>query len=58
MTIKILGSGCPNCKTLEHRVHDALQQLDVQATVEKVQDIQNARILAKKLREDRVLQPL
>jgi small redox-active disulfide protein 2 len=40
MTIKVLGSGCPNCKTLEHRVHDALQQLGVQATVEKVQDIQ------------------
>ena len=40
MTIKVLGSGCPNCKTLERRVNEALQQLGVPGTVEKVQDFQ------------------
>ena len=40
MIIKILGSGCMNCKTLERRAHEALQQLNVQGTVEKVQDFE------------------
>lgn len=40
MTIKILGSGCPNCRTLEHRTKEALDQLGLTADVDKVQDYQ------------------
>ncbi len=40
MTIKVLGPGCVNCRTLEHRVHEALQQLNLPGTVEKVQDFE------------------
>jgi small redox-active disulfide protein 2 len=39
MNIKVLGSGCMNCKTLEQRTHEAIAALHVDATVEKVQDI-------------------
>ncbi len=38
MNIKILGSGCKNCKKLESNVKDALQQLNMSAEVEKVED--------------------
>ena len=40
MTIKVLGSGCANCKTLERRAREALQQLNIPGTVEKVQDFE------------------
>jgi len=36
--IKILGPGCPNCQGLERRVKQALQELNIQATVVKVTD--------------------
>jgi small redox-active disulfide protein 2 len=39
MTIKVLGPGCMNCRTLERRAIDALESLDVQATVAKVTDL-------------------
>jgi len=39
MIIKILGTGCPNCKQLESNVQIALEQSWKQATVEKVTDI-------------------
>jgi small redox-active disulfide protein 2 len=39
MEIKILGTGCPNCKELERRVMNALAELGVAASVEKVTDI-------------------
>jgi small redox-active disulfide protein 2 len=39
MTIKILGPGCMNCKTLERRTLEALQQMNVVASVEKVVDL-------------------
>ena len=39
MTIKVLGPGCMNCRTLEQRTRDALAQLDSQASVEKVTDL-------------------
>jgi len=39
MNIKILGTGCPKCKTLENVTLEALQELDVNASVEKVEDI-------------------
>lgn len=40
MNIKVLGSGCMNCKTLEKRTIEALQQLNLVADVEKVVDYQ------------------
>ena len=39
MTIKVLGPGCMNCRTLERRTIDALAELNVQATVAKVTDL-------------------
>jgi len=39
MTIKILGTGCPNCQTLERHTHQALTRGDIDATVEKVEDM-------------------
>jgi small redox-active disulfide protein 2 len=39
MTIKVLGPGCMNCKTLEKRTQEAVASLGVRATVEKVEDI-------------------
>ena len=40
MIIKVLGSGCINCKTLEKRVLEAVEALKIDALVEKVTDIQ------------------
>ncbi len=40
MIIKVLGSGCMNCKTLEKRTVTALQELGIRAVVEKVEDYQ------------------
>lgn len=39
MEIKILGTGCNNCKTLEKTVISALAEMDITANVEKVEDI-------------------
>lgn len=39
MIIKILGTGCPNCKRLEVNTIEALKQLDRNAEVVKVTDI-------------------
>jgi small redox-active disulfide protein 2 len=39
MTIKVLGPGCINCKTLERRTREALEQMNVRANVEKVEDL-------------------
>ncbi|HPB71820.1 MAG TPA: thioredoxin family protein [Phycicoccus sp.] len=36
MHIKILGPGCRNCVTLEKEVRAAVEQLGLDATVEKV----------------------
>jgi small redox-active disulfide protein 2 len=40
MTIKVLGPGCMNCRTLEKRTREALQALNMEAVVEKVEDFQ------------------
>ncbi len=40
MNIKVLGPGCVNCKTLERRTQEALQALNIEANVEKVEDYQ------------------
>ena len=39
MKIKVLGSGCPNCKVLEANTKKALEELKIKANVEKVIDI-------------------
>jgi small redox-active disulfide protein 2 len=36
MEIKILGSGCPNCKRLEKHARIAVAELGIDATFEKV----------------------
>lgn len=38
MNIKILGSGCANCKKLEENTKAAIKELSLDATLEKVQD--------------------
>jgi len=38
MKVTILGSGCPSCKALTVRVHEALERLDSSADVEFVDD--------------------
>jgi small redox-active disulfide protein 2 len=39
MTIKVLGPGCANCRTLERRTREALTELNLQAEVLKVEDL-------------------
>ena len=39
MHVKVLGSGCMNCTTLERRTREALRQLGLSAEIEKVQEI-------------------
>ena len=39
MEIKILGSGCHKCKTLEKLTRDVVEQNGIDATVTKVEDI-------------------
>lgn len=39
MKIKILGSGCANCKKLEANAREAIQELGLEAEVEKVEDL-------------------
>ncbi|WP_461201196.1 thioredoxin family protein [Anoxybacillus sp. TBDG-1] len=39
MIIKVLGTGCKKCRELEQNVRMALAQLQVDAQVEKVEDI-------------------
>jgi len=39
MKIQILGSGCPNCKTLEARTREAVETLNIEAEIEKVTDM-------------------
>jgi small redox-active disulfide protein 2 len=38
MVIKILGSGCPNCKTLERRAVQALEEMNLPAEIVEVRD--------------------
>ena len=38
MIVKILGPGCNNCKKLEKATREALADLGLDATVEKVED--------------------
>ena len=38
--IKVLGTGCARCKTLEKLTTKAVEELELDASVEKVDDIQ------------------
>lgn len=40
LKIKILGSGCPNCKRLEQEARKAVSNLAIEAEFEKVTDYQ------------------
>jgi len=40
MEIKVLGTGCANCKNLEKATINVLAELNIDANVEKVEDIQ------------------
>ena len=38
--IKVLGTGCPKCKTTYNNVLQAVKEAGVEAEVEKIEDIQ------------------
>lgn len=40
MDIKVLGTGCASCQTLERRVREAAEQAGRDASVEKIEDMQ------------------
>ncbi len=39
MNIKILGAGCAKCKSLERNVIKAVEETGVEATIQKVKDL-------------------
>lgn len=39
MEIKVLGTGCPKCKSLEKATREAVTELGIDANIEKVEDI-------------------
>lgn len=39
MEIKVLGTGCANCKKLEQSVRGVLQELGIEAAISKVEDL-------------------
>ena len=39
MEIKVLGTGCAKCKTLEQNTKEAIKELGLSADVTKVEDI-------------------
>lgn len=39
-TIKILGTGCPQCKQTEALIKEAIDKLKIDAEVVKIEDIQ------------------
>ncbi len=39
MEIKVLGTGCPKCKTLERSANEAVNELGIEAEVTKEEDI-------------------
>ncbi len=40
VSIKVLGSGCPNCRKLEALAREVVSELGADASVEHVQDFQ------------------
>jgi len=41
MEIKVLGTGCARCKTLERTAVDAVKELGIDAVITKVDEIQD-----------------
>ncbi|ENK0838711.1 TM0996/MTH895 family glutaredoxin-like protein [Clostridium botulinum] len=41
MIIKVLGSGCSNCKKLEENTKKAVELLGIDATIEKITNIKD-----------------
>lgn len=41
MIIKVLGTGCKNCKKTEENAKEALAELGIEATVEKVESMED-----------------
>ena len=39
MEIKVLGTGCAKCKSLEKKVIETVAELNIEANVSKVEDI-------------------
>jgi small redox-active disulfide protein 2 len=39
MEIKVLGTGCAKCKALEKVIKQAVEELSIDASIEKVEDI-------------------
>ncbi|MDP4289747.1 MAG: thioredoxin family protein [Bacteroidota bacterium] len=39
MDIKILGTGCPNCKTLDKLTREVVEKNGIKANITKVEDI-------------------
>ncbi|MTI81066.1 MAG: thioredoxin family protein [Firmicutes bacterium] len=39
MEIKVLGPGCKKCQSLDKLVREATSELNIQANIEKVEDI-------------------
>ena len=39
MEIKVLGTGCPKCKSLEKATQEAVEELGVHASITKEEDI-------------------
>ena len=39
MEIKVLGTGCPSCKTLEKTTRDVVAEMGIEANIEKEEDI-------------------
>lgn len=40
MIIKVLGTGCKKCKKLMENVEEALQESGIEATLEKIEDME------------------
>jgi small redox-active disulfide protein 2 len=40
MIVKVLGSGCANCQTLQKRTEEAMKDLNIEGMIEKVTDYQ------------------
>jgi hydrogenase maturation factor len=38
--IKVLGPGCPKCKTTYNNVLEAVKQMGIEADVSKIEDIE------------------
>ncbi len=40
MKVKVLGTGCPSCKVLYKKVEEVIEELGINAELEKVDDLQ------------------